>query len=282
MKSGIYAIRNKANGKMYIGQSQDIQKRWRSHKYHLSRGSAQNRHLQYAWNHYGEASFEFLVIETCSVDVLDEREIYWIAHFDSVKNGYNVSSGGHRGCKWKMTSEQVEKIKVALTGVKKSESSKRNMSLAKKKYYEKHTPATSIPVVCLNTREVFINASEAHKRYPSADISALHSCCKGRGFSCGKLDNGENIVWAYKKDFDVMSEQEIHDKLSYTGRTVAIKAFQKPVVCITTGVQFDSCVSAAEHYNISVSNLNGCLKGRQKSAGRDPDTGEKLYWEYCS
>lgn len=28
-------------------------------------------------------------IEECSIDLIDEREIYWIAYFDSYKNGYN-------------------------------------------------------------------------------------------------------------------------------------------------------------------------------------------------
>jgi len=36
IKTGIYKILNKINGKVYIGSATDIAKRWRDHKWHLN------------------------------------------------------------------------------------------------------------------------------------------------------------------------------------------------------------------------------------------------------
>ena len=61
---GIYYIKNLINGKYYIGQSQDIYKRWaRERMYLRSDKTAWNEHLQNAWRKYGEDNFELTVLE---------------------------------------------------------------------------------------------------------------------------------------------------------------------------------------------------------------------------
>lgn len=94
MSIGIYKITNLLNGKMYIGQSVDIEKRWSTHKAELKNNYHYNIHLQNAWNKYGEENFEFSIVEECNIDQLNQREIYWISNFDSYENGYNLTSGG--------------------------------------------------------------------------------------------------------------------------------------------------------------------------------------------
>lgn len=91
--TGIYGLRNKTNGKWYVGQSLDICKRWKS--YRALKCKSQPK-IYAALKKYGYESFEKVVIEECeSVDwVLDYREMYWIRRFNSVANGYNVSHGG--------------------------------------------------------------------------------------------------------------------------------------------------------------------------------------------
>ena len=77
---GIYKIENKINGKIYIGQSNNIYKRWYSHKNSLRRNVHDNDYLQNAWNKYGEENFEFSIVEICEndVDVLNSREQFYI------------------------------------------------------------------------------------------------------------------------------------------------------------------------------------------------------------
>lgn len=94
MSIGIYKIKNLFNGKIYIGQSVDIEKRWSTHKAELKHNHHHNIHLQSAWNKYGEDNFEFSIIEICNSDQLNQREIYWISEFNSCENGYNLTSGG--------------------------------------------------------------------------------------------------------------------------------------------------------------------------------------------
>jgi group I intron endonuclease len=57
--AGIYQIRNALNGHCYIGQSVDLFARLDRHRGLLRAGSSHNRHLQAAWNKYGEAAFVF-------------------------------------------------------------------------------------------------------------------------------------------------------------------------------------------------------------------------------
>lgn len=59
---GIYRIRNKLNGKYYIGSSVDAKSRWEGHCRQL-KNSVHNHLLQPAWDKYGEENFEFEFIE---------------------------------------------------------------------------------------------------------------------------------------------------------------------------------------------------------------------------
>jgi len=94
--SGIYCIENITNNKKYVGKSKNIYERWRHHKYKLRNNVNKSAHLQNAWNLYGEESFVFYILEKCEVEVLSERERYWIDTLESrtEKNGYNLSDGG--------------------------------------------------------------------------------------------------------------------------------------------------------------------------------------------
>ena len=59
---GVYKILNCKNNKFYIGSSVDIERRFESHRKELIAGTHNNKHLQNAWNKYGESCFRFLVV----------------------------------------------------------------------------------------------------------------------------------------------------------------------------------------------------------------------------
>lgn len=61
-RSGVYEILNTANGKRYIGSSKGIDFRWCIHHTELRRNKHHSRHLQAAWNKYGETTFQFNVL----------------------------------------------------------------------------------------------------------------------------------------------------------------------------------------------------------------------------
>lgn len=97
--SGIYKITNLINKKIYIGQSTDIYRRWNEHK---SRSQSllnndSNCPLYVAMRKYGIKNFKFEIIEQIEYLKLNEREIYWIAYYNSYNNGYNATLGGNSG-----------------------------------------------------------------------------------------------------------------------------------------------------------------------------------------
>lgn len=55
----------------------------------------------------------------------------------------------------------------------------------------------------------------------------------------------------------------------------------KKVLCINNGMIFDTATAAAKFFGLkSRSSITLCCKGDTKSAGIDPNTGEKLLWKY--
>ena len=66
---GVYRIRNNRNHKSYVGFDRDLSARIHRHKAELKFGSHRNRELQEEWNWFGEASFQFEVL-----DKLDHKE----------------------------------------------------------------------------------------------------------------------------------------------------------------------------------------------------------------
>lgn len=93
MSMGIYKITNRINGKVYIGQSVNIQQRWYQHKSSFKNG---NTLLYQAIRKYGLENFCFEIIEECPQEKLNEKEIYWIDYYNSFnyENGYNMTPGG--------------------------------------------------------------------------------------------------------------------------------------------------------------------------------------------
>lgn len=67
---GIYSITNIMTGQVYIGESLNIQKRWKQHLENLKSGTHHNYKLQQSWNEWveewGEDVFQFKVIENCN------------------------------------------------------------------------------------------------------------------------------------------------------------------------------------------------------------------------
>jgi group I intron endonuclease len=97
--SGIYEIRNKVNGKVYIGQSVNVKYRNTDELNELRKNVFHNYHLQNAWNKYGEENFKFSLIERCNEKKLNEREIYHVRNsgYPNRKLCYNLTEGGKSG-----------------------------------------------------------------------------------------------------------------------------------------------------------------------------------------
>ena len=85
---GIYKIVDATSGKVYIGQSRNISERIKSHKQHFARGDSSVDLYRFC------ECPEFSIIEECDESKLDGREKFWINHYDSFLNGFNMTLGG--------------------------------------------------------------------------------------------------------------------------------------------------------------------------------------------
>ena len=93
MSCGIYKITNKINNKVYIGQSINMEQRWKKHQ-----NSKDDFLIHKAINKYNIVNFEFTILEECPQSDLDEKERYWINYYNSqAPNGYNMIDGGSNG-----------------------------------------------------------------------------------------------------------------------------------------------------------------------------------------
>ncbi len=122
MNGQIYLIRNKINGKCYVGQATcftgsnnnrwGTMGRWKSHiREALNSGKDHCTVLNNAIRKYGETNFEVFTLIKCNKDELDDNEINFVKMFNSVQpNGYNLKEGGYSS---KNNPETILKMKEA-------------------------------------------------------------------------------------------------------------------------------------------------------------------------
>ena len=93
---GIYCFENSINGKKYIGQSIDLEKRYKEHKNnHLNPNYCNyNSKFYRALRKYGFENFKYSILSECSQSDLNFQEQYFITLYDSKNNGYNSTEGG--------------------------------------------------------------------------------------------------------------------------------------------------------------------------------------------
>jgi hypothetical protein len=74
-KCGVYQIKNKVNGKVYIGSTvQNFRDRLNIHLSVLRNNKHHSSHLQKSWNKYGEDNFEFSIVEFIEQGRVDFRK----------------------------------------------------------------------------------------------------------------------------------------------------------------------------------------------------------------
>jgi group I intron endonuclease len=143
----IYKITNITNGKLYIGQSLQPQKRWYAHKNNSAKDNPSMLITQKI-KEYGNSNFDFEIIASgiedcvcqsgkpgkCQEDI-NEVETILILQYEShvsTGKGYNVARQGGHVPKCEVSAETKQKMSEARKGKKHSKESKEKMSIAQK------------------------------------------------------------------------------------------------------------------------------------------------------
>lgn len=110
----IYKATNLLNGKIYIGQTKSsiahrkAQHNWRANKKYSTCA------FTLALAKYGWQGFRLQVIEECAIELLNEREMFWISALNTrCPSGYNLTPGGNQ---YEASAETRRKISEAHKG----------------------------------------------------------------------------------------------------------------------------------------------------------------------
>lgn len=132
---GVYAIRNSADGRLYIGSTvRTVGVRFREHRKLLRKGRHHSPYLQRAWGKYGEAAFDFHLLEVVfQVSHIAEREQYWIdvTRAADKKFGFNICAIARSSLGRKVSAETRQKIARGHIGKPASAETRAKMSASR-------------------------------------------------------------------------------------------------------------------------------------------------------
>ena len=220
---GIYMIINQITGNRYIGQSNNILRRFAEHTCKSAIKKPEGGDLHSDIVKFGKDNFFVIILCECDEPELDEREEYFIR---LLKPEYNKALGG-KGCKGvPVTDERREKNRM---GAKRQW---QTMSDDKKRKILKN----------LKPRQVgFKLSDEAKEKIRQARIGTK------------------------RKKESIDKQKETMKKKATDGFVKDGSGHWKKVICVTTGDEFESVKSAAEHFGIDASRVSVVLKGKQKT-----------------
>ncbi len=282
-ESGIYALYNTYNGKLYVGSSVNMYQRVRRHFSELNSGKHYNIHLKRAYDKYKDSIIPIVLELVDNRDNLIEREQYWLDYFKSYKKekGYNICMIADRLTGIKRTDAEKNHLSNLYKGVKKSEETKHKMSESRKgiQYSEETLKRMSeshignnlteeakeklrniniIPVYQYSLDGIFIkewiSAADA-ERNGGFDQSAIRKCCKD------KLHKHKGFIW----------KNEYFDKLELKSNKIIQKNLNNEIIKI-----WDSINNICDTLNFKASGIYQCCVGHW-----DKYKGYKWEYKYC-
>ena len=182
----IYMYINKVNGKRYVGQAVDFNRR---HKSHILKSS--NKYpIDKALNKYGIENFEIKILaeNIPTQEKMNEYEKFFIKRFNSlIKNGmgYNLASGGNNGNPLAgKTEEEIKEIRRKQSESNKGENNSMYGKTCKNNpFYGKH-----------HTEETKQKMREIHK-----------------GKKIAQYDKENNLIKVWRSTMDIQYELGINN-----------------------------------------------------------------------
>lgn len=247
IKGYIYKITS-PDGKIYIGQTINIDQRKRRYKYEAFKGQIKlwNHCKKYNWNPI--TTMEIIEELYCGHGkaFINEREVFWINHYNSYILGLNSNAGGHGNLgikhtdktkkilsiktieQWSKMSDEDKnsrslKISINNTGKKRSDASKLKTKLTKQLNPFKHTPDSK------------------------------------------KLISNRNI--GNKKRVGKKHTETTKIKISQAKKGKVIDKLCKKVYCITNNITYNSTVEASKNLHLNQGKVSMVCNGKRLSTG---------------
>lgn len=118
MTCGIYKLTS-PSGRVYIGQSRNIENRLSGHKKEAkicfnSKKLLNSTKLRASFKKYKWEEFSKEIIKVCEFNDLNNQEIFYISHYNSFNDGLNSTTGGDG--QFKRSKETLEKLRLINLG----------------------------------------------------------------------------------------------------------------------------------------------------------------------
>ena len=252
----VYMATNTINGKRYVGATSRGLSVRRSKHFGDAKGKRPGcRVFNAAIRKYGADAFTWKVLATLSSH--DEMMIEEVRVIRKMAPEYNITSGGRGMIGIQRTPEWTEKIASALRGRKLKPEQIEAMRHMDKSFQFKS-------IVCLNDARFFPSIKAASEFYGISDNS-IGEVLNGRQFKCGK----DNLSFVFSgMPIDRGQCVEMLADVMRRRFESASKRKSRPVVCLTTGVEYKNAVSAAAANGISPSRvMQLCQNGGATNSG---------------
>jgi group I intron endonuclease len=219
---GIYKITS-PSGKVYIGQSTNIKKRW---LHYTALDCADQPKLYNSLIKYGVSNHKFEVLEECEIDLLNEKERYWQELYNVIEKGLNcklVQTNDRSGYHSKETRKKIGDANrgkpSSMKGRKHTEETKLKMSIAAKKSSykrgkrfkgKKHSEETKNKISLANKGRPAVNRRAILQMDLKGNVirewNSITEALKTTGITgianvvTGKSKNSGGFIWKYKED----------------------------------------------------------------------------------
>jgi group I intron endonuclease len=266
MKSGIYKITS-PTGRIYIGQSKDIEARWSSYR----RGNFKNQPLLKAsFLKHGVQAHRFEVVELCPPEALGGRELFHGQRFGAIgRNGMNLKLGGEI----QITSEA--------TRFKMAESAKSVWKSNREVFMEAYLERSKNPVYLQAMKAAASNREDDFKNIQSKAVvqfdikgeqlktfRSLREAARETGISAGNISavcNGDYLTsggFVFRFEGEPLGKFRIESERRFDA--VKISMFTKSGELLR---RFESIGEASRETGISKGNISKALAGKLKSTG---------------